>query len=219
MTSDDRQYAPATQRNRQPILAVLQNYLPSTGTILEIASGAGEHASFFAPHFPDCHWLPSDPNPFARASIQAWRQHLPSENLYPAIAIDVETPNWWVNLRETGQQQTGLDLQRYPISGMININMIHISPWSACQGLMAGAESLLPEQGLLYLYGPFQQNHQHTAPSNAAFDASLQEQNPAWGVRDLDDVIELAQANQLQWIQTVEMPANNLSVLFRKTFT
>lgn len=216
MTSDHRQFAPATQRNRQPILAVLQDHLPSSGTILEIASGTGEHASYFAPHFPQCHWLPSDPNPMARASIEAWRQHLPIQNLYPAIAIDVEIPDWWTSLNTQGAEQGGLDLDCHPISGIININMIHISPWSACQGLMAGAEQLLPEQGLLYLYGPFRQNHRHTAPSNQSFDASLQAQNPTWGVRNLEDVIQLAQEHQLQWLQTIEMPANNLSVLFRK---
>jgi Protein of unknown function (DUF938) len=213
-SSDARQYAPATQRNQAPILRVLQQVLPPAGTVLEISSGTGEHAVFFAPRLRPRQWLPSDPNPEARASIAAWRSAQPSDNLYPPIALDVCDPVWSV---ETAGRSASpdLDLQQQPIRAIVNINMIHIAPWSACLGLMAGAERILPENGVLYLYGPFKQNGKHTAPSNQDFDASLQARNPEWGVRDLEAVIAVAQSHNLVWVQTDEMPANNLSVVFR----
>ncbi|MGI0487530.1 DUF938 domain-containing protein [Pantanalinema rosaneae CENA516] len=210
--SDARQYAPATQRNRQPILEVLQRVLPPTGTVLEISSGTGEHAVFFAPRLhPRC-WIPSDPNPIARASIDAWREHYPADNLAAAIALDVCEPVWSI---EQPHPQATIDRQWEPIHAIVNINMLHIAPWSACLGLMAGAQRILPIGGILYLYGPFKQAGQHTAASNAAFDASLQLQNPAWGVRDLDEVIAVAQAHDLTLLETTSMPANNLSVVFQ----
>jgi hypothetical protein len=209
LTMDARQFAPATQRNREPILAVLQHYLPKSGTILEIASGTGEHALFFAPHAPDCLWLPSDPNPIARASISAWQAETPIPNLLPPIDLDVQTSRWPVEPPETVK----LD---QPIRAIVNINMIHISPWSACQGLMAGAQRILPQGGILFLYGPFKYHDKPTAPSNEAFDVSLQAQNPKWGVRYFDDVIEVARQHTLTVMAHVEMPANNLSVIFQK---
>ncbi|NJP11268.1 MAG: DUF938 domain-containing protein [Leptolyngbyaceae cyanobacterium RU_5_1] len=209
--SDVRQYAPATQRNREPILQVLLDVLPPTGTVLEISSGTGEHAVFFAPQLHPRKWLPSDPNPAARASIAAWREQCPAENLLPAIALDVRDRVWAVEQDEL----QGIDLQRDPIGAIVNINMIHIAPWSACLGLLAGAQRILPAGGILYLYGPFKQAGKHTAPSNEVFDQSLQLQNPDWGVRDLDDVVAAAQTEQLSLVKTVAMPANNLSVVFR----
>jgi len=201
---DARQYAPATLRNREPILKVLLEVLPPTGTVLEVSSGTGEHAVFFAPQIYPRKWLPSDPNPVARASIMAWREHVPAENLYPVIALDACNPAWTV------------EQQSPEIVAIVNINMIHIAPWSACLGLLAGAKRILPSGGILYLYGPFKQGGQHTAESNIAFDASLRAQNPEWGVRNLENVVEVAAAENLSLIKTVSMPANNLSVIFRK---
>ncbi len=201
---DARQYAPATLRNREPILEVLLEVLPPTGTVLEVASGTGEHAIFFAPRIYPRKWLPSDPNPAARASIMAWREYAPTENLYPAIALDACDSVWTV-------EQQSLD-----IVAIVNINMIHIAPWAACLGLLAGAKRILPPGGILYLYGPFKQRGQHTSASNAVFDDSLRAQNPAWGVRNLEDIVAVAKKESLALIKTVAMPANNLSVIFQK---
>jgi hypothetical protein len=204
---DERQYAPATQRNREYILEVLQQVLPAEGTILEIASGTGEHAVFFAPRLHPRKWLPSDPNPLACASIAAWSAQFPADNLYPALELDVRSQVWEV--------ETNTLSITPPITAIVNINMIHISPWSACLGLMAGANRILPPDGILYLYGPYKQAGQHTAPSNAAFDESLRSQNPEWGVRDLDDVIAAANEQNFKLVQVYQMPANNLSVVFQ----
>ena len=206
MTSfnDTRQYAPATERNREFILEVLQRVLPPTGNILEIASGTGEHAVFFCPRLQPRQWFPSEPNPILRESIEAWQKHIPSDNLYPPLNIDVQDSVWAV-------EKEGIE-----IAAIVNINMIHISPWATCLGLMAGAGRLLPQGGVLYLYGPYKLGGEHTAPSNLVFDESLRFQNPEWGVRNLDDVVEVAEKEGLKFVEKVEMPANNLSVVFRK---
>lgn len=217
--SDARHYAPATQRNREPILHVLLEVLPPTGTVLEISSGTGEHAVFFAPRLQPRQWIPSDPNPEARASIAAWREHHPVDNLYPPIALDARDSVWPVEQAELPSALQEVDFQQQPIRAIVNINMIHIAPWAACLGLMAGASRLLPPGGILYLYGPFKQGGQHTAPSNASFDASLQMQNPEWGVRDLDAVVAVAQTQGLALVRTYAMPANNLSVVFQASET
>lgn len=209
----DRQSAPATQRNREPILKVLSEVLPPEGTVLEISSGTGEHAVYFAPRLQPRKWIPSDPNPIALASITAWQEHSPSDNLFPPIALDVHDTVWAV---EQNKLLNGLDLQQEPIVAIVNINMIHIAPWTACLALLAGAERILSPGGILYLYGPFKQNGMHTAPSNEAFDASLQMQNPEWGVRNLDEVIAVAKAHNFELLKTVAMPANNLSVVFQR---
>jgi hypothetical protein len=211
MTEDARQYAPATQRNQAPILEVLLQVLPPAGTVLEISSGTGEHAVFFAPRLGPRRWLPSDPNPVARESIAAWRRHHPTENLYSPIALDARDEVWSVEQPELQQ----IELEQHPIRAIVNINMIHIAPWSACLGLLAGARRILPAGGVLYLYGPYKQGGKHTAASNAAFDQSLQVQNPEWGVRNLEDVIAAAQTQNLTLLRTVAMPANNLSVVFQ----
>ena len=204
---DARQYAPATQRNREPILEVLLQVLPTTGTILEVASGTGEHAVYFAPRLSPRQWLPSEQNPLLRASVRALAEECPSDNLYPPLELDASAPIWGV---EKG------NLPDSPIVAIVNINMIHISPWSACLGLMAGAGRILPNGGILYLYGPFKQNGEHTASSNAAFDQSLKERNPEWGVRNLEDVIEAAKTQDLTFKEIYQMPANNLSVVFQR---
>jgi hypothetical protein len=212
---DARQYAPATQRNREPILEVLLQVLPPKGTVLEISSGTGEHAVFFAPHLHPRKWIPSDPNPLARASIAAWQRHCPADNLYPPLALDACDSVWAIERDELPDSLHGIDFQRDPIVAIVNINMIHIAPWSACLGLMAGAGRILSQGGVLYLYGPFKQGDRHTAPSNAAFDESLRAQNPEWGVRDLDEVVAVAKEYHLSLLKTYAMPANNLSVIFQ----
>jgi hypothetical protein len=135
--------------------------------------------------------------------------------LAPPIALDACDSVWLVEQDEPPQPLANIDFKRHPILAIVNINMIHIAPWSACLGLMAGAGRILPADGILYLYGPFKQDGQHTAPSNAAFDQSLRAQNPAWGVRDLEQVVAVAQAQQLSLVKTFAMPANNLSVIFQ----
>jgi hypothetical protein len=211
-----RQYAPATQRNRAFILDVLVQVLPATGTVLEISSGTGEHAIFFAPQLSPRKWLPSDPNPIARASISAWQTHSPSPNVYPPIDLDAAQPIWSIESLPPPEPLLHTDFAPATINAIVNINMIHIAPWEACLGLMAGANRILPPGGVLYLYGPYKQNGQHTAPSNALFDENLRSQNSAWGVRDLEAVVETAAKNQLSLVKTVAMPANNLSVVFEK---
>ncbi len=203
---DQRKFAPATQRNREPILEMLLEVLPQHGTILEIASGTGEHATFFAYHLAPRQWLPSDPNPELRASISAWAEYFPCDAIQPPLDLDASSPIWPVEKEP---------LPEPPISAIVNINMIHISPWSACLGLMAGAGRILPPGGILYLYGPYKQNGVHTAPSNAAFDESLQAQNPDWGVRNLEDVVSVAKEQNLTLHQTHPMPANNFSLVFK----
>lgn len=207
--SDLRRHAPATARNRQPILQVLQRVLSPQGMVLEIASGSGEHAVFLAPRLAPRPWLPSDVDPTALASIKAWQQECPCDTLYPPLQLDAAAPDW----PQTVAQQ---DPSRGPITAIVAINMIHISPWQSCLGLMAGAGALLPAGGILYLYGPFQRHGGHTAPSNEAFDRSLRSQNPAWGVRHLETVAEVAAAHDFTLAEVVDMPANNLSVIFRR---
>ena len=204
---DARLYAPATQRNREAILEILLQVLPKSGTILEIASGTGEHAVYFAPHLKPRKWLPTDPNPQSRASIAAWIANLPSDNLYPPIDLDASANLWTV--------ENNILPDILPITALVNINMIHISPWSACLGLMAASDRILPPLGILYLYGPFKQNGKHTAPSNAAFDEYLRAENSTWGVRDLDEVTTAAKTHNLNLINTYQMPANNLSLVFQ----
>jgi hypothetical protein len=197
---DARLYAPAAPRNRQPILDVLNEQLPSQGVVLEVASGTGEHVVHFAQGCPDLTFQPSDPDQQHRASIDAWISALALPNVRPAMALDVTAEAWPVEAADA----------------LLCINMIHIAPWAAAEGLMRGAGRVLPPRGLLYLYGPYRRGGQHTAPGNAAFDAGLRAQNPAWGVRDLEAIAALATAQGFGEPHIVEMPANNLSLLLRK---
>ena len=200
---DARQYAPATQRNREPILKVLSEILPAQSKILEIASGTGEHALYFASEL-DCCWIPSDPNPLARESITAWQNTCGLDNLELPLSIDASADDWY------------RQLENREINAIVNINMIHISPWEACLGLFEGARAILPPGGVLYLYGPYKRDGEHTAASNASFDRSLRDRNPAWGIRDLERVVAAAAAQNLKLEQVVNMPANNLSVVFTR---
>lgn len=201
---DAKKYAPATQRNREPILEVLLRVLPSEGDILEIASGTGEHAVFFAPHFAPRRWIPSEYEPVLKESIIAWQQETAVDNLHEPLNIDARDSRWAIEELELA------------IKAIVNINMIHISPWQSCLGLMAGAGRILPAGGILYLYGPFKRNGEHTAPSNASFDEALRRQSQQWGVRNLEDVAKIAKAQNLELREVVAMPANNFSVIFRK---
>lgn len=221
---DDRQYAPATQRNRHAILEVLQQYLPQPGVILEIASGTGEHACFFAEKLPHCQWVPSDTNELAIRSIEAWGREAKISNLYAPLLLDVTQSRWPIEpnipLEPLSSQSASHPMntsEQTQIQGIVNINMIHISPWAACEGLFAGASRVLTEEGVMYVYGPFIIDGRHTAPSNEAFDRSLRSRNPQWGVRDLEAVTAVAQENGFCRQAVLEMPANNLSVIFRHT--
>jgi hypothetical protein len=194
--------SPATARNRAPILEVLKPRLPAAGLVLEIAAGAGEHAAFNAAALPHLQWRPTDPDPEALASIAAWRDHLDLPNLLPPLRLDAADPDSW------------------PVEhtdAVININMIHISPWTATEGLMAGAARLLPAGGLLFVYGPYIEADVPTAPSNLAFDQSLRSRNPLWGIRSLDEVTTLAAEQGLTLTERIAMPANNLSLIFRRS--
>lgn len=199
-------HAPATARNREPILAVLRTELPATGTVLEIASGTGEHAVYFAPRLHPRPWLPSDVDPDALASIRDWQAEQPARNLLPPILLDAREPCWPL-------ESTPCDPG---IAAIVSINMIHIAPWSASLGLLAGAARLLPDEGPLLLYGPFKRQGRHTSDSNAAFDESLRSRNPSWGVRDLETLEREARKRGLETRRVIEMPANNLTVVFRR---
>jgi hypothetical protein len=194
--------SPSVARNRDPVLQVLGPRLPSEGLILEIASGGGEHAIHFAAAFPNLRWQPTDPDPEAVASIAAWRDHVALPNLLAPLSLDAGRPQTWPIERA---------------DGIVNINMIHISPWSATRGLMTGAGRLLPAGGILFLYGPYIERDVCTAPSNHDFDQTLKSRDPAWGLRDLADVTALAVEHGLALSERVAMPANNLSLVFRRT--
>lgn len=201
-TPDGALSSPAARRNAEAILAVLRAHLPAAGPVLEVASGSGEHAVAFASSL-GVDWTPSDPSTDARASIEAWRAKAALPHLQPPLALDVLDPATWSS---------------EPFKAVFCANMIHIAPWAAAGGLMALAGQVLPRPGgLLILYGPFREADVPLAPSNAAFDASLKARDPAWGLRDRAEVVALARANGLAETLRVEMPANNLMLLFRRT--
>lgn len=198
---DPRLRSPSTARNREPILGVLQRVLPPDASVLEIASGSGEHAVFVAGAMPRLTWQPSDPDAAARASIASWIEAEGLSNVRPPRAIDVREGVW-------GVEGDG------PFDAVVAINMIHISPWEATLGLLAGAGRLLRPGGVLYTYGPYMREGRHTAPSNEAFDASLKARDTTWGVRDVADVERAASLQDLTLREIVDMPANNLSLVF-----
>ena len=194
-----RRSAPAASRNREPIAEMLAEWLPPEGTVLEVASGTGEHALWFAERFPKLDWQPSDTHPDALASIAAWRDELGLPNVRPPVVIDASKTLWPVEHADA----------------VLNINMAHISPWAASLGLIAGAASLLPPEGSLILYGPWLKDDVETAPSNLAFDADLKSRDPAWGLRRVEDFAEAAAAKGFELVETRAMPANNLMLLFQ----
>ena len=196
----ERQFAPAAARNGSPILAVLREELPARSTVLEVGSGSGQHAALFAAALPGLRWLPSDPDPAARRSIRAWTAGL--ANVAPPLDLAA--------LRDAPERWPG------PLDAIVAINLLHISPWAVTLALLEGAGRALPPDGLLFLYGPFMQDGRHTSASNAAFDRLLRSYAAGWGVRDLDEVATVAEPAGLRLQRSVAMPANNLSVLFRR---
>jgi SAM-dependent methyltransferase len=199
-SADPRLRAPSALRNRDAILAVLRDVLPPSGLVLEVASGSGEHAVHFAGALPSLAFQPSDPAPDALASIAAWAAESGLPNLRPPLLLDAAAEDWPIAAADA----------------ILCINMIHISPWSATEGLFRQAGRLLTPGSPLCLYGPYRRPGRPLEPSNAAFDESLRGRDPAWGLRDLDAVAALAAANGFGAPEVIEMPANNLSVIFRK---
>ena len=197
---DPRRFAPAAARNRDPILDAVRPHLPPTGLVLEVASGSGEHVIHFAGALPGLVFQPSDPDADARASIDARAAGSGLANIRPALAIDATAPGWPITAADA----------------VVCINMIHIAPWAAAEGLVRAAAALLPPGAPLILYGPYRRDGAHTAPSNAAFDADLRARNPSWGVRDLEAVAALAATHGFGAPSVTEMPANNLTVVFRR---
>ncbi len=200
---DSKQYSPSAARNLEAITSVVLETFPREGRVLEIASGSGQHAVALAAALPRVAWQPSDADASARWSIAAWIADAECGNVEPPLAIDVTDWDWEKALEG-------------PFDGIVCINMLHISPWAACQGLMRGAGAMLAPGGLLYFYGAYRRGGRHTAPSNADFDASLRRRNPQWGVRNLEDVEAEALSNGLDLAHVIEMPNNNLSVIFRR---
>jgi hypothetical protein len=205
--SESRRFFPATLRNQKPILDVLQRVLPAEGSILETSSGTGEHAIHFAPALAPRVFLTSEPDPDLRASVAAWCRHSMAANLRMPIDLDVTEDTWPVEIDPRVQP---------PISVILNINMIHIAPWSACLGLLAGAGRILQTGGMLYLYGPFKQMGVEFGSGNDDFDQSLRAKNPEWGVRSLESVAEIAAEEGLILRKTIPMPSDNLSVIFER---
>jgi hypothetical protein len=198
-----RLFAPAAERNRQPILDVLSRILPDRGRVLEVASGSGEHALWFAKSLYPLVWQPSDPDPACRRSIAAHAAQRAQaeegiETLEEPLDLDAGAADWPIERADA----------------VVCINMTHIAPWEVTVGLVAGAARILPAGGVLYLYGPYLRGGRHTAPSNAAFDASLRARNPDWGLRDVEAVAALAGPQGLVLREVVEMPSNNLSLVF-----
>jgi SAM-dependent methyltransferase len=196
----DRLEYPATLRNRDAILDVLRDVLPPSGLVLEIASGSGEHAVHFARAFPDLTFQPTDPDGDALKSIKAWAGETGLTNIRAPLLLDAASDTWPMNSADA----------------ILCINMIHIAPWRATEGLMHGAAKILLPGSPLYLYGPYRQASVITAPSNETFDASLKSRNAEWGLRNLEDVAALAAQTGFSAPEVTQMPAKNLSVVFRR---
>ena len=191
--------SPAAERNREPILRVLESWLPERARVLEVASGTGQHAAFFAQRLPHVTWQPSERDPGLLDSIRAWSEDAQVDNLAAPVQLDACDESWPVGR----------------FDALFNANMIHISPWRVLLGLLAGAARHLEPGGLLFVYGPFRIAGAHTAPSNAAFDEDLRRRDPSWGVRDLEDVREAAAERGLELVGREAMPANNLTLVLR----
>ena len=195
-----RHYAPAAERNRGPILEVLRRLVPDGARVLEVASGTGQHAAFFAAGLPATRWQPSEGDPSALASIAAWAESEGASNVCAPVVVDAASPDWPVGVFDV----------------VYCSNLIHIAPWSCTLGLLRGAQRHLSPGGLLVLYGPFRVDGKHTSESNVAFDRGLRAQDPRWGVRDLREVEERAAERELSFREKVAMPANNLVVVFER---
>lgn len=194
---DGRWFTGSVERNKDPILDVLQRVLPHTGLILEIGSGTGQHVAHFAKALPGLSWQPSDPDDELRQSIRSWTQSESLDNVRAPINLEVCSLPWPVTRADA----------------VLSINMIHVAPWAATQALFSGAKSVLDRGGLLVLYGPYRRFGRHTAASNEAFDARLRATDPSWGLRDLEEVVEIGERAGFRLAEVVEMPANNLGVV------
>ena len=199
-----KQTAAAAERNRAPILEALSPLLPAAGRILEVASGPGVHVVTFAEARPGLDWQPSDPEPRARASITAWIADRGLANVAPPLDLDMTRPDWHEQAGGAGD-----------FDGLVTINLLHVAPWAACEGLMAGAARLLKPGAFLFVYSPFMRDGRHNSEGNRQFDRSLRAQNPVLGLRDVNDVTDCAAENGLTLEEIVEMPANNRSLVFR----
>ena len=193
-------FAPAAERNRQPILDVLRRVLPPAGLVLEVASGTGQHTIFFSEHLPALHWQPTDASSEALRSIGEWVDEAARKNLLAPLELDVRSPQWPVTKADA----------------LLCINMIHISPWETTKALFQGASQLLAGGSPLVTYGPYRLHGEHTAPSNAAFDQSLRSRNARWGIRDIDELRELAGRTGLVLEERVSMPANNMILVWTR---
>lgn len=193
-------HAPATLRNRDPILAVLRSVLPRAGTVLEIGSGSGEHAAYFASALTPLRWQPTDASDADFASISGWAREQGASTVEPPLVLDA-TSETWPLIRA---------------AAIFSANVIHIAPWTVAEGMLRGAGRVLPSGAPLVLYGPFMRDGAHTAASNAAFDAELRRRDPSWGIRDLGAVTRAADAHGLSLDNVTEMPANNLTAVFRR---
>lgn len=200
LSEGSRRSAPAALRNREAIAEVLADWLPSTGLVLEIASGTGEHATYFAERFPALDWQPSDIHPDALASINAWRLAAGAKNVRSPIPVDASSADWPIDRADA----------------ILSINMVHISPWTSAMGLLDGAERLLPARAPLILYGPWIREGVQTAPTNLEFDSDLKRRDPQWGLRTVEDFAAAAEKRQLDLVETRAMPANNTMLLLRR---
>ncbi len=197
---DARRFSPASERNREPILEVLRLLLPETGTVLELGSGSGQHAAYFAKALPALQWQPSDKTAEGFDSVAAWAESESAANVRPPVVLDVTSDQWPVE----------------NVEAVYSANVIHISPWDVCLGLMRGAGRCLGPGGVLVLYGPFRIGGEHTAESNAEFDQSLRSRDPSWGIRDLEAVADAAEASGFDLEARVPMPANNQTLVFKR---
>lgn len=199
--ADQRLYSPSAARNAEPILNVFKRLLH--GRVLEIGCGTGEHAVYFAEAMPGLSWLPTDPDAASRASTASWIKFKALTNVLSPLNVDASAATWDVETLA-------------PFDAVVSINMVHIAPWAATLGLLSGAGRVLSGGGLLCLYGPFLHHGVHNAPSNAAFDESLKERNPSWGLRDIAELEDLAGASGLELSEIIEMPTNNRLLVFHR---
>jgi SAM-dependent methyltransferase len=206
---DGRLDAPAFHRNHEPLWSAMEKYLAGrSGDVVEVGSGTGQHVVYFARRTPGLVWWPSDLNQRHLKSIEAWRVHSGLANVRPPLRIDLSDSDWCPELKNGEGPST--------LAAIFCANVIHIAPWSVVEGLFAGAGRYLRADGRLFLYGPFKRDGRHTALSNAVFDTSLREGNPDWGVRDIGDVARLAQNAGLGLVDSIDMPANNLTLVFAR---
>ena len=201
MSEANREISPPAERNKQPILEVLARVLPATGLVLEVGSGPGQHVTHFAKGLPQLEFQPSEMDTRRHASIEAWIHHEGLTNVRSPLAFDVMRLPWPVKAADA----------------IVCLNVIHISPWEATLGLMRGAGVMLPPGGVLVTYGPYRREGRHTAPSNEAFDADLKARDPSWGIRDMGEVADVAGSAGLELEETVAMPANNFTLVFRRS--